>query len=277
MMTVDDPSSESTQKDQVPAFRVEFNLCEMFPSDDPLSVPLLRLLAAVNDGRYLQGQLIALNEDLERGTELDTRIRQGQFFYVIRMLGAHLYESGKAFREMHATCRRRVESLLGPDTTSQGRRALAAVTLIFDDSTDQGFNKAVLQRIRTLWAFHCKAERFLEAREGVQNDDTEMVACRSHGLGPYTFVDSLVSEYSLEQVCTPFGGVTEVVKRLIRLTGDLATASDSIVAALFEEKRRAGARMDWNEGAVTIPPVMQARLAGIFGDERQIPPRGTSP
>jgi hypothetical protein len=60
---------------------VKFNLCEI-PSDEELSVPLLRLLAATNDARFLQGLAIDVTTSLDRGTEFDTLIRQGQFLYL---------------------------------------------------------------------------------------------------------------------------------------------------------------------------------------------------
>jgi len=145
-------------------------------------------------------------------------------------------------------CRPRAESLL--PRGSQGRVAFEELRGIFGDSSDQGIDQAVLQPIRTLWAFHYKEERFSEALRSVSHDKAEMITCPHHGLGRYTFVDQLVSTYSLQQICSPFGGIEAVVKRLMRLTGSLATASDSILAALFEQD---GVGMDVTEGMVTLP------------------------
>jgi hypothetical protein len=51
----------------------------MFPSDDPITVPRLRLAAATNDARYLQSLAIEANQELElaSGTQFDRKIRHG--------------------------------------------------------------------------------------------------------------------------------------------------------------------------------------------------------
>jgi hypothetical protein len=251
------------------AFRVEFNLREMFPADDPLSIPLLRLMAATNDARYLLGTIIAANANVERGTEFDRMIRAGEFCYLLRMLGAHLYEAGIAFRELHDKCRKSIEALLAPDDRSQARSALKAVEDIFNDRSENGFDRLVLQPIRNLWAFHYKAERFREALNGTRDDETELIACENHTLGRYTCVDDLVSGYSLDRICDSFGGVEVVVQRLRGLITQLCIVVDTIVAAAFEEKAKNGSRMDTTDGTVTIPPAMTDARTQATLDETQ--------
>src|SRR5262249_7457038 len=67
-----------------------------FPRDDPVPIPLLRLMAAANDARHVQKLMIAAmdEEPANRGESL---IQNGERGYLYRMLCGHLYEAGIAF------------------------------------------------------------------------------------------------------------------------------------------------------------------------------------
>lgn len=82
------------------ALRVTLKLREFFPPGDPLSVPLLTLMAATNDARQLQRLLIVARPAAEGASEANRSILNGEIGYLFRVLAGHLYEAGLMFRKL---------------------------------------------------------------------------------------------------------------------------------------------------------------------------------
>ena len=70
--------------------RITFDLCRIFPSDDVLSIPLLRLMAATNDARYIMKHSLILLAQNEGANELEAPIINGELLYLFRLLCGHL-------------------------------------------------------------------------------------------------------------------------------------------------------------------------------------------
>lgn len=84
--------------EQSPARRITFQLSDVFPTEQPLSIPLLRLMMAVNDVRHIQKLLLLRTELDQDASEFERISLNGELLHLKRLLCGHLYEAGNAFR-----------------------------------------------------------------------------------------------------------------------------------------------------------------------------------
>ena len=165
---------------------VDVKLRKLFPPDDPVSIPLLRLMAAANDARHVQKLMIAAMDDVpsNRGESL---IQNGERGYLYRMLCGHLYEAGIAFRDLDTKGAARLDQWLAGEP--EGLAALAHLRAVYLDASEEGFYKRVLNRIRTHGAFHYKDERFGEALTA-HDAVAPIVVAQSVGMSRYSITDN---------------------------------------------------------------------------------------
>jgi hypothetical protein len=143
--------------------RLRFKLRDVFAPSRGLSVPLLRLMAAVNDVRYLQKSLLIALARRDHVSDADSLLQEGEYVYLLRMLSGHLHEAGIAFRDLDDHHAADVEALIGSE--EEGRDALTTLRAVYRDASPSGVTEALLKGVRTPWAFHYKHERFKEALE----------------------------------------------------------------------------------------------------------------
>src|SRR2546428_11920505 len=93
---------------------VTFRLRKAFPVNDPLWVPLLRLMAATNDARHMVRLLTALHDGIEALNDTEKLLRAAEFASLVRMLCGHLHEAGIAIRGIwtNAKARKRAQRLV---------------------------------------------------------------------------------------------------------------------------------------------------------------------
>src|SRR5262245_24802392 len=93
-------------------FRVE----ELFPEQDPLSAPLLKLMDVTNDTRFVLIQFLRASRGLRRPrNRTEQQLAESEQSYLFRTLAGRHYESAAAFRNLE-----RLEDERAP---YEGRRA----------------------------------------------------------------------------------------------------------------------------------------------------------
>jgi hypothetical protein len=218
--------------------RSYFKVREAFPPDDPLSVPLLRLMAAVNDVRYVQkAVLIGILRFDELVSDAERAVHEGENVYLLRLLAGHLHEAGIAFRALDDQHASAVNALISGDADAQA--AIAKLRAIYRDASPTGVTKGLLEGVRTPWAFHYKHERFKEALE--KHPEEAMIIFSEHeGLGRYTVTDDFARQYIVDKVGGE-AGFKQSFEDAINLAGTLSLAVSHLLMPIFAEREE---RMD---------------------------------
>ncbi|MBI3622199.1 MAG: hypothetical protein HY208_08455 [Nitrospirae bacterium] len=162
---------------------VTFRLREAFPVNDPLSLPLLRLLAATNDARYIVRLLTAAHDGVETRNQTEQLIGAAEFGYLVRMLCGHLHEAGIAIRGIWTDpkARKRAQKVLR--MSQDEGAAFENVRLQFTDYST-GSIKHVLEQIRNHAAFHYRDHVF-EAAHRDHPDESALVIAKASGFSRY--------------------------------------------------------------------------------------------
>jgi transcriptional regulator with XRE-family HTH domain len=215
------------------AIRFEMKPTEVFDESDPLTIPLLRLMAATNDVLQLQKLLLGREDRLKARNRSELLINEGEILYLTRMLWGHLYEAGLAFRGLDQADRSGVTELVSGDP--EGSQALAHLRRVYADPSMQWFNRNVLNQVRTFAAFHYKEETFRE-RLRARKRDVGLVLAQYTGLSRYSVTDDLLKDFVIEKA----GGSSAKFMEAFRRALDLAKALDAfvrvLVARLLEQK-----------------------------------------
>ena len=74
-----------------PAYRLTFRLAKVLPADEPLSIPLLRLMMASNDVRHIQKLMLSKNEQIGQGNQVEEAVLNGEVFSILNACCAAIY------------------------------------------------------------------------------------------------------------------------------------------------------------------------------------------
>ncbi len=80
-----------------------FNPVEVFPPDERLTTPLLRLMLAADDVRLARRLFIETSGRLEAATGIQQRLLTGELWYGLRFLCSHLHEAIDGLRTLMGT------------------------------------------------------------------------------------------------------------------------------------------------------------------------------
>ena len=177
--------------------RLRFRVADLLPASDPLSVPLLRLMAANNDTRQCLKQVIrAMRGGRRPRNRAEAGILRGELLYLDRLLCGHLEEAARAFAGLwnESTARARLRQVAVLDEA--GREALRLVEREFVQRQD-GFRKTFLDPVRNDWAFHYWDKVYRRALKNAR-ETGEILVPSSRGLGRYLVVDDLVANGVME-------------------------------------------------------------------------------
>ena len=231
-----------------------FRLHGLFPPDDLFSLPMLRLMAAVNDVRHLRKLIGGAFDGHDHAIGTSERlVIDGEIGYLQRMLCGHLYEAGIVFRSLEETARGRIDELLNGDEV--GLESLAAVRAVYrdEDQSENSYYLRVLGKIRTFAAFHYKQSRFADVLEAAQNAETTVVICgQSVGLGRHTVVDSFATKFVLDLCGGTPDDLGNDLGRAVQLGGALETMLEHMLARLMNA-RPPGAIVAMEHDEVTVP------------------------
>lgn len=103
------------------SYLTKFKIEDVLRPDDPMTVPLLRLMIATDDLRHLQKLLVIAREVDEAPTESDRLIHNGEIGHLFRLLCGHLYEAATPFRAVDQAARGRLDEAVGDDPEARRR------------------------------------------------------------------------------------------------------------------------------------------------------------
>ena len=136
------------------SYLTKFKIEDVLRPDDPMTVPLLRLMIATDDLRHLQKLLVIVREVDETSTESDRLIHNGEIGHLFRLICGHLYEAATPFRAVDEAARGRLDKAVAEDP--EGKAALAAVRAAYDPNRTDGLRHSFLYLVRNEIAFHYK-------------------------------------------------------------------------------------------------------------------------
>lgn len=217
------------------ALYVSFRLHEAFPRNDPLSVPLLRLMAATNDARFLVRLITIVHDRVEQANDAERLLRAVEFGYLVRMLCGHLHEAGKAIRYIWTTRQARgtLQRILR-SAEDAGESFEMARSSLMDYST--GSIVYVLEHIRNHAAFHYIHKDFEEAYRNHPEEAHVLIATEQSGFSRYLVTDGFAAMTVEQAVGKGYDEYTHEVGRVLELAGLLGTAVDQMLVGFFKER-----------------------------------------
>lgn len=250
------------------AMRVRFDPRKVFPLDDPMTVPLLRLMLATDDVRHLQKLIIRSSEGVNEDNKSERAIREGEQGHLFRLICGHLYEAGDAFRALDGNRKFSARLDAAVANTDHGELALAFVREAYrpldpnipDDKG--GLAYSFLYHMRHFIGFHYKDEKLREAFVHHQHSEVfegSIVLAEWTGLGRYTLTDLLAKLVIADAV----GGdvkrvITEFPDRMrdaIKLAGNLGLVTDYLVGHMF--KQNPAAPLEREDDLISIHPSLR--------------------
>ena len=238
------------------AVTFRFRIAQVLPPTDPMTVPVFRLLMAVDDVRRAQILLVEAHERIDLAPAQERYLALGDFLYAMRHLFCHLHEPGVAVRCLDTNAKKRVDNLLAGD-----REALAALQAVRKFFNAADYDKSLIARVRNgIGSHYDDAEVDALVKAEVTPDALlESTAAEVGGLA--RMADSLVREimYSLN------GGdflmkeeQTIQVAKAMDLAGHFITFVEHLFDALIRQHPDAIAEK--REALLEIPPlVIKAR------------------
>ena len=245
------------------ARRITFRTGYIFPHDNQLSVPLLRLMMATDDARHLQKRLIAAGEDLDNANDAEAATLNGEMAHLFRMLCGYLYEAGHPFRAIDGAPAKVLELAVADD--EKGKTGLVHVRRAYATGSGEVFHYSFLKPVRDHIGFHYKPEALNQALGAfVEMPDVEgsLTICEHAGLSRYNITDHLTAVIISSLLKVKLEDLRERLKErmveAIDLAGHLAYVVDRLLLYLF--KTHPGCVLENRESAITVPPQLrQAR------------------
>ena len=231
----------------------KFDPARVFPPDDPLTLPLLRLMLATDDVRHASMLFVMADRQVKDTTGVQQTLHGGQMWYTFRLLCLHLRESGNALTTLtNSVAERRVMDLL------KGRDdAVAALGRL-----RTAFGKdAFITRVRDAIGSHYQQadiKRVYEQDLEKGRVEGSLVACQVGGLSRFTMTDVLALRLMDEAAGADLAsGGEEFAKRggeVVAVATDLTTFVGHLVDALLEERGQLEVRRD----TIEVPVLLRA-------------------
>jgi hypothetical protein len=164
----------------------KFDPARVFPPDDPLTVPLLRLMLATDDVRHASVLFVMADHQVKGTTGVQQVLHGGQMWYLFRLLCSHLREGGNALTTLtNSVAERRLMDLL------KGRdQAVAALGRLRPAFGPDAFITKVRDSIGSHYQ-QADVKRVYERDLAAGRIDASLVACQVGGLSRFTITDVL--------------------------------------------------------------------------------------
>jgi len=228
---------------QYEAVRLVFRLADVFPVDQPLSVPLLRLMMASNDVRHIQKLMLAKDERIGQSNDFENVVLNGEILHLERMLCGHLYEAGTAFRNI---------DIPHPEIAStavQGTEyepSLQRLREVYASEPPGAFHNSFLYEVRNKFGFHYKDQAIQhKLEEFLRRGDVEAVVIHAElsGLSRYVIADHVsigmlqdILDAELPDLHEAFG---KAMDKALLLARDLSDVVDLMLLPLIEQHESA--------------------------------------
>lgn len=248
---------------QSQAYRLHFRLAEVFPPNNPLSVPLLRLMMAANDVRHIQKLLLSTGEQIEHVNDFDKAVLNGEMLHFHRLLCGHLYEAGNAFRAIDTAD---PELATAAVRGTEYENSLQRLREAYASDPPGAFHHSFLKEVRDQFGFHYKAEKIeAKLRDFVsrRNLDGTVIAAEFGGLTRYVIADHLsigMLQVILDAELPGLHAAFEVVMgKALFLARDLGDVVDLMLLPLLERNEAAVIKRE--AGTLSVQPELRtARL-----------------
>jgi len=142
-----------------------FKVAQVLSLDDPITVPVLRLLMAVDDVRRAQVQLIEAHERLGGPPTAEKYRAVGDFLYSLRLLFSHLHEAARAMRALDTAGAVRVDDMLHGNA-----EAVEALQAIRTEFNDHAYRESLVARLRNGIGFHYRDETIRQLVTGFDEE-----------------------------------------------------------------------------------------------------------
>lgn len=247
---------DMTRLSWVVTFR--FRLAQVLPPDDAITVPVLRLMMAVDDVRRAQIQLVEAHERMEVAPAAEKYRALGDWLYFMRLLFSHVHEAGHALRNLDTDAPKRVDALL-----TGNREALASLRALRKFFSSANYKSCLVARVRNTIGSHYDEAAVTELVKAEIKDDAvlESTAARVGGLARIAdpLVRAIMNHLNGGDFMMDEDHTLQVAKAL-DAAGHLTTFVDHLFNALLEPHR--DAVIERQEALVDIPPlVIRAREA----------------
>lgn len=229
-----------------------FDPARVFPPDDPITLPLLRLMLATDDARHASMLFVMADQQVRQTAGIQRTLHGGQMWYLFRLLCSHLKEGGNALNTLlNSVTTDRLNNLLRgrPDAEAalgRLRSAFGRDTFITKvrDSIGSHYQQADIKRV-------------YEADLAAGRVDGSLVACQVGGLSRFTITDVLALRLLDEAAGADLAtGGEEFAKRggeVVALADDLTTFVGHLVDSLLEQ-HGADAKGD----TIEVPALLRA-------------------
>jgi hypothetical protein len=238
----------------------KFDPARVFPPDDPLTLPLLRLMLAADDVRHAELLFIITNQQVNQTTGIQQVLHGGQLWYAFRLACSHLTEAGNALRTLDGSVGRdRLRRLLGGRAV--GLEALERLRVAFAGEPETWF----VWKVRTRVGFHYQQadiKRVFEHDLEQGKVDGSIVACEVGGLSRFTITDvlalHLVDEAAGSDLAVGGGEFARRGEEMTALAVDLFTFVDHLIDAVLEGHMDEVARE-----IIEVPPILRAAYDAV--------------
>ncbi len=199
-----------------PVLYLRVKIRDLFPLDDPLIPPLLRLMPAVNDLRMLHKMFLHSNNRIG-DTESEGEIINAESRYLFRLTCATVFEAGRAFQDLRILLeapesRGTIERMPG-----EARAAFHALANLFPEDFDSRKDYGrILARARHS-IFHYPEPRLIRGVLQRQQDDDfgKIIIGRIVGASRYLLADDLQVEILARLLGGPFADQLEQLMQLV--------------------------------------------------------------
>jgi hypothetical protein len=224
---------------QSSAHKFYFHLAKAFPPDDPLSVPLLRLMMAANDVRHIQKLLLLADARTDHASTFDREILNGELLHLHRLLCGHLYEAGSAFRAIDAPHPELANAAVHDTENIESLQRLRAA---YASDPPGAFHHTFLYGVRNQFGFHYKPEDIQAKLRDFShggNLDGVVIAAEDSGFSRYVVADHLMIgmlqdllNATLPDFHAAFG---KAIEEVLSIAGDLGDVVDLMLLRLLEK------------------------------------------
>jgi uncharacterized protein YdhG (YjbR/CyaY superfamily) len=228
---------------QYEAVRLVLRLTDVFPVDQPLSVPLLRLMMASNDVRHVQKLILAKDERKGQDNDFENVVLNGEILHLERLLCGHLYEAGNAFRAIDTK-----HSELA-NTAVRGTEyepSLQRLREAYASDPPDTFHSSFLKEVRNQFGFHYKSGKIqLKLEEFLRRGDVEaeVIHAELSALSRYVIADH-VSIGMLQDILNAelpdlHEAFEKAMEQALSLARDLSDVVDLMLLPLLEQHKSA--------------------------------------
>ena len=233
-----------SERREYTAIKLVFRLAKVLPADQPLSVPLLRLMMASNDVRHIQKLMLAKDERIGQGNAFEEAVLSGEILHFERLLCGHLYEAGCAFHAIDSS---------HPDIADAAVRgteyeaALQRLREMYARNPPGAFHRSFLYAVRNQFGFHYKPEEIeakLEEFLAIGTFEAEVIHAEElSGLSRYVIADHVSIGILQDILNAELPDLHEVfdkaMSQALALARDLSDVVDLMLLPLLERDQSA--------------------------------------